>query len=211
MGQRHRPHLLPVVVVVRGGAIGRDGDDCCNTIEAAAVAHSHARRYTPRTLRTNEEEAQQLQRARDAVDDIVAHALEDLARLEDGVDDDGEPLLSEHDVGGSAGGVGRPVHCDANVGTLEGGRIVDALRTGGGSAGRATESPSSGLSFPPPSPLLTSPVMPHTWPCLRMRSTIWNLCSGRTCGGRSQWVGRRELRRGREEAAGAPLRSRAPP
>ena len=33
---------------------------------------------------------------------------------------------------------------------------------------------SAGASFTP------SPVMPVTWPCCRMRSTIWNLCSGMT-------------------------------
>mmetsp|Transcript_17769 Transcript_17769/g.62638 ORF Transcript_17769/g.62638 Transcript_17769/m.62638 type:complete len:379 (+) Transcript_17769:928-2064(+) len=74
-----------------------------------------------------EEEEQQLDGAGDAVDAVVAHALEDLARALDGLDDDRQARLREHDVGGGLGGVRRALDGDADVGALERRRVVDAV------------------------------------------------------------------------------------
>ena len=75
----------------------------------------------------DEEEEEQLEGARDAVDDIVLHPLEDAARNHDRVDDDRQARLGEDEVGRRARRVGRALHRDAHVGLLERRRIVHTV------------------------------------------------------------------------------------
>jgi hypothetical protein len=74
-----------------------------------------------------EEEPQQLQRARDAVVDEVLHAREDGARDLDGRDDHAQTGLGQDHVGRGARGVGRALDSNADVGALERGGVVDAV------------------------------------------------------------------------------------
>jgi hypothetical protein len=74
-----------------------------------------------------EEEPQQLQGAGDAVVDKVLHARKDGARDLDGGDDHGQTRLGEDHVGGGAGGVGRALDGNADVGALQSRGIVDAV------------------------------------------------------------------------------------
>jgi hypothetical protein len=54
-------------------------------------------------------------------------APEDLAGHDDGGDQHGEAGLGEHNVCGGARGVGGALDGDADIGALEGGRVVDAV------------------------------------------------------------------------------------
>ena len=73
------------------------------------------------------EEDLQVQRQRDTVDDVGVHAVEDLPRRLERVDDGGQTGREEHDVGGGASGVRGALDGNARVGLLERGRVVDAV------------------------------------------------------------------------------------
>ena len=66
-------------------------------------------------------------RARDPVDAVVLHPLEDHPAVDDRVDDHREAGRHQHNVRRRARRVGRAVHGDADVGLLERGRVVDAV------------------------------------------------------------------------------------
>mmetsp|Transcript_15235 Transcript_15235/g.50024 ORF Transcript_15235/g.50024 Transcript_15235/m.50024 type:complete len:809 (-) Transcript_15235:487-2913(-) len=125
-------------VVVRDGddgAVVEDGDDderhdgedeVGGVVGRRGVVGAHVVDRVREELR-DEKEAEELDGARDAVDDVVLHALEDAARDGDGVDDDGEPGRGEDEVGRGARGVRRALDRDAHVCLLERRRVVHAV------------------------------------------------------------------------------------
>src|SRR5438874_11561708 len=63
----------------------------------------------------------------DTVDNVGVHAVENLARGLEGVDDSGQPRSQEHDVGSRTGGVRSTFDCYTSIGLLEGGSVVDTV------------------------------------------------------------------------------------
>ena len=59
--------------------------------------------------------------------DVLGEVVEDLATLLDGVDDGGEIVVGEDHAPGVLGHLGPRSHGDADVGRLDGGRVVDAV------------------------------------------------------------------------------------
>ena len=64
---------------------------------------------------------------RGAHQDVLDRVGEDAPALDDAVGDDAEVLVEQDDVGGVLGDVGGGVDGDADVGVVEGDRVVDAV------------------------------------------------------------------------------------
>lgn len=74
-----------------------------------------------------EEKDEEVDGRRDTVEGIAAHALENHARGLDGVDDGGQTLGEQNNVGRRASSVRAAVDGDADVGLLERGSVVDTV------------------------------------------------------------------------------------
>ena len=67
----------------------------------------------------------------DTVDDVGVHAVENLARRLERVDDGTETGGKEHNIGGRASGVGGTLDGDTSVGLLQRGSVVDTVTSHG--------------------------------------------------------------------------------
>ena len=100
-----------------GGDVGEDGNEDDELDVQAAVQDGD-----PETQVDLE-----MDRQRDTVDDVGVHAVENLARGLEGIDDGTETGGEEDDIGGRAGGVRGTLDGDTGVGLLERGSVVDTV------------------------------------------------------------------------------------
>ncbi|KAF3060281.1 hypothetical protein CFAM422_011359 [Trichoderma lentiforme] len=72
-----------------------------------------------------------VQRQGDTVDDVGVHAVEDLARGLESVNDGTETGGKENDIGGGTGSIGSTLDSNTSIGLLQGGSIVDTVTSHG--------------------------------------------------------------------------------
>lgn len=72
-----------------------------------------------------------VQRQGDTVDDVGVHAVEDLARSLESVNDGTETGGKENDIGGGTGSIGSTLDSNTSIGLLQGGSIVDTVTSHG--------------------------------------------------------------------------------
>ena len=77
------------------------------------------------------EEDLEMERQGDTVDNVGVHAVENLARGLESVDDGGKTGGKEDDIGSGTGSIGSTLDGDTGIGLLEGGSIVDTVTSHG--------------------------------------------------------------------------------
>ncbi|KAK1239494.1 hypothetical protein MKX07_008982 [Trichoderma sp. CBMAI-0711] len=105
----------------QGGDIGKDGNEDDQLNVQGAVEDGD-----PQT-----KEDLHVQGQSDTVDDVGVHAVEDLARSLEGVNDGTETRGKEDNVGGGTGSVGSTLDSDTGIGLLQRGSIVDTVTSHG--------------------------------------------------------------------------------
>jgi hypothetical protein len=112
-------HAVGSVVVGngQGGNVGEDGNEDHKLDVEGAVEDGD-----PKTKVDLEVDGQG-----DTVDDVGVHAVENLARGLQGIDNGTKTGSEEDDVGGGAGGVGGTLDSDTGISLLQRGSVVDTV------------------------------------------------------------------------------------